>query len=62
MHLNYTQTHEGTHSHEDDMYVHLQQGFWAALQDLCNFTLSMLHYAQYGALSGAQIASRRLQG
>jgi len=62
MHLNYTQTHEGTHKNEEDMYVRLKQGFWAPLQDLCNFTLPMLHYAQYGVLSGDRVTSRRLQG
>ncbi len=62
MHLNYTQTHEGTHSHEGDLYVHLQQGFRAPLQDLCEFTMPMLHYAQHGALSGDRMTSKRLQG
>ncbi len=59
MHLSYAQTHEGTQGHEDHTFA---TGLLGSPAHLCNFILPMLHYAQYGALSGDTLTSRRLQG
>lgn len=59
MHISFTQSHESTQGHEDHTFT---TGLLGSLANCCKVMLPMLHYAQYGALFGDTLTSRRLQG